>query len=82
MRLLFLIVGLRFTLLIGLLVSNSVALVLLIEITLFIFLFIVYEYKILSLSFPCVKYFFTQTLGRVLLLLFILFAYSLFWAGV
>lgn len=79
MGLLFLIIGLRVTLIMGLLVSSSVALVLLIEITLFIFLFIVYDYKILRLRVPCVKYFFTQTLGRVLLLLSILFANSLLW---
>nr|YP_009059497.1 NADH dehydrogenase subunit 2 [Mastigeulota kiangsinensis]AIN75500.1 NADH dehydrogenase subunit 2 [Mastigeulota kiangsinensis] len=64
----FLLLTLLQVMLVGMLVSNWIALVLLMELMLFTFVFLLFEYKLLSMSGPCVKYFFAQTLGGVLLL--------------
>nr|ATI24696.1 NADH dehydrogenase subunit 2 [Karaftohelix adamsi] len=54
-------------LLVGLLTSNWLALVFIMEFTLFMFLFLMYEHNSLSLSPSSIKYFFAQTVGSLCL---------------
>nr|APC61675.1 NADH dehydrogenase subunit 2 [Fruticicola koreana] len=52
----------------GLLVSNWLALVFIMEFTMFVFIFMMADSQVLSLSNPGIKYFFAQTLGSLCLL--------------
>nr|YP_010622807.1 NADH dehydrogenase subunit 2 [Laeocathaica amdoana]WBF92706.1 NADH dehydrogenase subunit 2 [Laeocathaica amdoana] len=69
MSFMLLILFLNLSLMFGFVVSNWILMVLLMEVTLFTFLFMVFEYNLVAHSSPAIKYFFSQTLGSIMLLL-------------
>nr|YP_009159100.1 NADH dehydrogenase subunit 2 [Aegista diversifamilia]AKP55337.1 NADH dehydrogenase subunit 2 [Aegista diversifamilia] len=65
-------ISLMMTMLVGLSTGNSIVLVLSMEVSLFCFIFMIYNYKLITYSSPSVKYFLVQTVGSMVLLLYIL----------
>nr|YP_009234193.1 NADH dehydrogenase subunit 2 [Aegista aubryana]AMB49892.1 NADH dehydrogenase subunit 2 [Aegista aubryana] len=72
MNMFFLTVILLMSLLVGLSTGNSIVMVLSMEISLFTFIFMIYNFKLTIYSSPSVKYFLSQTVGSMVLLLYIL----------